>query len=154
MSHLQTTENLIPAIEIAAKITRGPRQHDYAHPLLNMVRIAVRQTLTHRFELKPGLAINPFKATYAMVDLKVARQECAGTQDNVVDDIGYTDMVDRMARKLIEMGYATTYTDAIHFYDGWNYTELYQHLMVLEARFADDPASVASVETLGLSASE
>lgn len=126
------------AIDMAKSITRGERQRDYAHPLLNMVRIAVRQTITHRFDLLPERAINPFRATLAMVDVKLARQVATGKQDNIVDTLGYADMVDRMVRKLIEMGYCNTYEEAVCFFNEWTLPQLYTFMLELEEHFKQE----------------
>lgn len=123
------------AIKIALEVTRGDRQRDYAHPLLNMVRIAVRQTLTHRDELKDGKAINPYKAVLAMVDVKLAREEATPKQDNIVDSIGYTDMIDRMAQKLIELGYCTNYVAARQYFDNCSFVDLIVFHADLEKAF-------------------
>lgn len=142
------------AIDIAKDVTRGERQRDYAHPLINMVRIAVRQSITHRFELRDLTAINPYKAALAMVDVKLARQEATGKQDNIIDAIGYTDIIDRMARKLIDMGYCHEYDEALAYFDGWSVGQLNDFLFELECKFRKDMTEPDNLEDTTYTESE
>lgn len=95
-------------LEEALEATRKSRQQAYAHPILNFARIAdlwvslLRMWGVMTPDSKP---LTPEHVAQMMVAFKIAREANTHKRDNIVDEAGYTDCVDRIHEALIANGY-------------------------------------------------
>lgn len=77
--------------EEAVAVVKGPRQDNYAHPIINFQRIADLWGPVF------GHAVTPQQVSLAMILVKVAREINMHTRDNLVDLIGYTLTLDAVS---------------------------------------------------------
>jgi len=76
-------------LDIAKRLTSGPRQKNYGHPRDNFQRTADLWTtyIAHRRE--PNSELTPEDVAWMMVLLKIGRDLHAPTKENLVDSAGY-----------------------------------------------------------------
>lgn len=146
-SETPVNPDLEEAIEQARRVTRTEREVEYAHPLMNFVRAAVRMTQQFHDKLHDAdgepVVFSPYDMALSMVEWKMARMDnhAAVRKDNVTDGIGYYDCYDRIALWLYEhreeewlsqFGDINSYADAVHFFDEWDMGMLYEFQLELE----------------------
>lgn len=94
-------------LEKALEATRNSRSPQYAHPILNFARTALfwQNYLTMVGVILPGgKPMTPEHVAQMMVQFKIARDINLPLEDNLVDEAGYTDCVDRIDKALRKMG--------------------------------------------------
>lgn len=88
-------------LQEAHRLTHGPRQADYGHPLDDYTRTAALVSALLAHKLKEPLT--PDEMSLAMVCVKLSRQVNAKKRDNTVDGAGYfwvtQEIIDEQARR-------------------------------------------------------
>lgn len=96
-------------LEEAARLTSGPRQRDYDHPLPNHERIA---TLWNAYlRIRPATVetyheLSAEDVAWMMILLKAARDVYTPKRDNLVDVCGYARCLERMRARYGQKGYS------------------------------------------------
>jgi hypothetical protein len=75
-------------LQEAQRLTHGPRQEDYSHPLDDYTRTAALVNAALRHKLRVNL--EPEDLTIIMLLVKVSRQMHKPKRDNMVDTAGYS----------------------------------------------------------------
>ena len=92
-------------LDEAARLTSGPRQRDYDHPLENHQRIADAWALYIQSKYGIVVPLKPEDAAHMMILVKIAREAHTPKRDNIVDICGYARCIERMRAKSGMEGY-------------------------------------------------
>lgn len=111
-------------INVAHKITNGPRRNSYSHPLRNFLRIAIRWSVNHE------QIVTPLQVAQDMVEMKMARSQTSFKEDDWIDTIGYSNTVQMMDDKLKELGFL----EGVKIFEGINMSMLWMLLEVCRDR--------------------
>ncbi len=111
-------------LKITHEITNGPRRNSYSHPLRNFLRIAIRWSVNHE------TIITPLQVAQDMVEMKMARSQSSFKDDDWIDTMGYSNTVQMMNDKLIELGYL----EGVKIFEGINMAMLWMLLEVCRDR--------------------
>jgi hypothetical protein len=107
-------------LKITHDITNGPRRNSYSHPLRNFLRIAIRWSVNHE------TVITPLQVAQDMVEMKMARSQSSFKDDDWIDTMGYSNTVQMMNDKLIELGYQ----EGVKIFEGIGMPLMWELLMV------------------------
>jgi len=80
-------------LQEAERITRGPRQEDYSHPLDDYTTTAALWSAIL------GIRVTPEQAILCMILVKVSRESRKHKRDNLVDVAGYADCAQRVVEE-------------------------------------------------------
>lgn len=92
-------------LQEAHRLTHGPRQADYSHPLDDYTRTAALVNAALRHKLRVNL--DPEDVTVIMMLVKISRQQHKPKRDNMVDAAGYAwctdEIIEERARRQAAM---------------------------------------------------
>lgn len=95
-------------LQEAHRLTHGPRQADYSHPLDDYTRTAALVNAALRHKLRVNL--EPEDVTTIMLLVKISRQQHKPKRDNMVDAAGYAwcthEIIEERARREAAMNQA------------------------------------------------
>jgi hypothetical protein len=92
-------------LDEALRISSGPRQRDYDHPLPNHERIAAFWRVHIFGKYGVDVPLTAEDAAWMMVYVKAARDMHTPQRDNLTDGCGYLRCVERMRAKQGQAGY-------------------------------------------------
>jgi hypothetical protein len=92
-------------IDQAKNVTEGARRRDYDRPLPNFLRIALLDNVWYAGDMMPGRYITPLDVDITNILQKIAREQNTHKDDNIVDIVGYADLLDDMDQQMKQLGY-------------------------------------------------
>lgn len=91
--------------DLAMMLTTGDRRKDYDRPLPNFLRIALIENVLDAGRRMPGDYITPLDVDLDNIAQKLSRQVYSHKDDNIVDIIGYADLISDIDEHMVELGY-------------------------------------------------